>query len=80
MSLKLVLLGFLLRDKSRGYSLHAKLFVAARSLLPQIYHALNEMTAAGRVTSRRTTGGKLPERNIFSVAEAGYAEFEHWIK
>ncbi len=80
MSLKYVLLGFLIHRESSGYSLHKRFFDTTRPLLPQVYRALNDLASAGLVTSKRTANGKLPERNIFSVTQAGHAEFEHWLR
>jgi len=80
MSLKHVLLGFLIHKKTSGYSLHKRFFRTTRPLLPQVYRALNEMAAAGFVTSKRTKDSKMPARNIFSVTDTGYNEFEQWMK
>jgi len=80
MSLKHVLLGFLIHKKNSGYSLHKRFFSTTRPLLPQVYRALNEMASSGFISSKRTIDGKLPVRNIFSVTNAGYAEFEQWMK
>lgn len=80
MALKHVLMGFLTYRPTNGYRLHKMFAESFRPTLPQIYRALNEMADAGLVRSNRIHQKKLPARNVFHLTEAGYVEFERWLK
>jgi len=80
MALKHLLLGFLARKPSSGYSLHKDIFVPMRPTLSQIYRTLNDMSTEGLVESDRVEQKKLPARNVFHITESGYDELCQWIR
>lgn len=81
--LKYALLGILLRAPMSGYDLERWIrrsidhFWAAQ--LSQIYRSLRQLEEQGLVVSQIEPQESRPDRRVYTVTEAGRAEFDRWV-
>lgn len=79
MSLKYSLLALLSYGPSTGYDLHKMYPKPLRPTIGFIYRALTSMAKEDLVESTRVNQEKRPDRNVFSLTEAGKTEFINWL-
>ncbi len=79
MSLKYGLLAFLNYGPATGYDLHKMYPKPVRPTIGFTYRALTSMAKEGLVESVRVNQEKRPDRNVFSITEAGRAVFIKWL-
>jgi PadR family transcriptional regulator, regulatory protein AphA len=79
LSLKYGLLGYLSSRAMTGYELHKLYPKPMRPTIAFIYRALAAMDREGLVESVRVNQEKRPDRNVFSITEAGLKELDSWL-
>jgi DNA-binding PadR family transcriptional regulator len=79
LSLKYGLLGYLSEGPQTGYVLHKLYPKPIRPTIGYIYRSLIAMTKEGLVESTRVNQEKRPDRNVFTITEAGRAELANWL-
>jgi PadR family transcriptional regulator, regulatory protein AphA len=79
LSLKYGLLGYLSYGPQTGYDMHKMYPKPLRPTIGFIYRTLIAMTKEGLVESTRVNQEKRPDRNLFSITEAGRVELVKWL-
>lgn len=78
MALKHNLLAMLDYKPKTGYDLYKSIFKPLRPTKSIIYRQLNEMAKEGLVSCVRVEQDRYPDRNVFSVTEAGREVLNSW--
>jgi DNA-binding PadR family transcriptional regulator len=77
--LKLILMGLLMRGDNHGYNLRKMIEKDLSNLInvdnTSIYYTLNKMEKEGLVTYKVVSDTKRPQKNLYSITEAGKREF-----
>jgi PadR family transcriptional regulator, regulatory protein AphA len=79
LSLKYGLLAHLSYGPMTGYDMHKRYPKPLRPTIGIIYRTLISMAKEGLVESTRVNQEKRPDRNVFSITEAGRAELMKWL-
>lgn len=79
MSLKYGLLAHLSDGPMTGYDMHKRYPKPLRPTIGFIYRTLISMAKEGLVESIRVNQEKRPDRNVFSITEAGKVELMKWL-